>query len=245
MNIKKILLTAVLPLLCIATVNAQQSDNTPKKGDVTLGVSVGHNSYSEIKALDGNQSLYEAESSSKSKLMFGFEAGWFVHDFWKLSLGGGVNFSNNPGYSEVIGTVDEDNTLGSIPSYRAVADQYSFSYNVTAGIDRYFKLNGVKNLMLYTGFRAGFNYGLNEKKYDEYTSMGKSNGETWNARAGLTFGADYYLFPNMYVGISVDPVTYTYNVTSYNPQEGLQTLKADSHNIKALASPTVRIGFMF
>ena len=60
----------------------------------------------------------------------------------------------------------EDN-LGMVPNYRAVADSYSFSYNVTAGIDRYFDVKSVKNLMVYTGLRLGFAYGLNEEKYDE------------------------------------------------------------------------------
>lgn len=256
MKIKKLLLSAVLPILCLTTVAAQssaQQDNTPKKGDVTLAATVGYNSYASVKALPGNLTNYEASALStdwsQKKLMVGLEGGWFVSDAWKLSLGGGLNFSNNPGYTGVPGTADEnlglEDNLGMIPNYRAVADSHSFSYNVTAGIDRYFNVKSVKNLMVYTGLRLGFAYGLNEEKYDEWTSMGKSTAETWNARVGFTFGADYFVAKGMFVGISVDPLAYTYNMTSYKPQEGLANLAADGHNIGFLAAPTLRVGFVF
>jgi opacity protein-like surface antigen len=257
MNIKKLLISAVLPVLFLSTAAAQDkacaSDNTPKKGDVTLAATVGYNSYASVTALPGNLYTYEASAIatdwSDKKLMVGLEGGWFVGNFWKLSLGGGLTFTNNPGYTGVPGTVDEslsiEDNLGDIPNYRAVADAYSFGYNVTAGIDRYFNMKSVKNMMLYTGLRLGFAYGLNEQKYDEWMSMGKSTAEACNFRAAWTFGVDYFVRPGMFVGISVDPVAYTYNVTSYKPQEGLATLQADSHNFGLLAAPTIRLGFKF
>lgn len=253
MNIKKLLISAVLPVLFLSTAAAQQADNTPKKGDVTLAATIGYNSYASVTALPGNLYNYEASALStdwtNKKLMVGLEGGWFVGNFWKLSLGGGLTFTNNPGYTGVPGTVDEslsiEDNLGEIPNYRAVADAYTFGYNVTAGIDRYFNVKSVKNMMVYTGLRVGFAYGLNEQKYDEWTSMGKSTAETFNIRAGWTFGVDYYVLPCMFVGISVDPLAYTYNVTSYKPQEGLATLQADGHHIGFLAAPTIRLGFKF
>lgn len=99
--------------------------------------------------------------------------------------------------------------------------------------------------MLYTGVRVGFAYGLNEMKYDEYEVMGKSTAETSNLRGALTFGVDYFVLPGMYVGCQVDPVSYTYNMTTYKPQEGLGNLSADSHNFSLLAAPTIKIGFKF
>ncbi|MCE8577492.1 hypothetical protein K0E76_22615, partial [Bacteroides fragilis] len=112
------------------------------------------------------------------------EGGWFFKDQWKLNLGGGVSFTNNPGYPAVPGTIDENTEIGdgSIPNYRAVADAQSFAYNVSAGVDRYFNIKRVPNLMWYTGVRVGFAYGENEMKYDEETSMGKSVAESWNLR---------------------------------------------------------------
>ena len=46
--------------------------------------------------------------------------------------------------------------MGEIPNYRAVADAQSFAYNVSAGVDRYFNIKRVPNLMWYTGIRVGF-----------------------------------------------------------------------------------------
>ena len=243
-----------MPMMCLAA-NAQQGkkDFTPKKGDFTLAATVGYNSYASVSALPGTLVNYEAAALSTNwtdkKLMVGFEAGWFFNDLWKLDLGGGLNFSNNPGYSAVPGTADEnasaEDNMGEIPNYRAVANAQTFSYNVFAGVDRYFKMKNVPNLMWYTGLRVGMAYAQNQMRYDEYESMGRSVGESWNLRGALTLGVDYFVLPAMYVGAQIDPFAYTYNMTTYKPQEGLSNLDADSHNYSFLAAPTVKIGFKF
>ena len=251
MNVKKLILSAVLPVLCLTTVAAQtaEQDNSPKKRDVTLAVTAGYTANTTVTAQPGNLTTYEVTPITDLRFALGVEGGWFVADRWKLSLGGAVNFLNNPGYSEVPGTVDEsagiEDNLGEIPNYRAVADAQTFSYNVALGFDRYFGVKGVKNMMLYTGLRVGFAYGQNQKKYDEWTSMGKSIAETSSLRGAWTFGVDYYMFPNMFIGVSIDPVSYTYNITTYVPQEGLGNLSADSHKFSAFAHPTLRVGFKF
>lgn len=256
MKIKRLLLLAVMPMMCLA-VSAQEAsckkDFTPKKGDFTLAATVGYNSYASVTALPGTMANYEVAALSTDwsdkKLMVGFEAGWFFNDLWKLNLGGGLNFTNNPGYSAVPGTMDEnasaEDNMGEIPGYRAVADAQTFSYNVFAGVDRYFKMKKVPNLMWYTGLRVGMAYAQNQMKYDEYESMGKSVGETWNLRGSLTMGVDYFVLPAMYVGAQIDPFSYTYNMTTYKPQEGLSNLDADSHNFSFLSAPTIKIGFKF
>lgn len=252
MKIKKLLIMAVVSLVSLSAV-AQPKDNTPKKGDLTLAATVGYNSYASVSALPGNLMNYEAAALStnwsEKKLMVGIEGGWFVSDTWKLNLGGGFNFSNNPGYSEVPGTMDENATfeenMGEIPGYRAVANTQSISYTVFTGADKYFKVNAVPNLMWYTGIRVGFAYAQNGVRYDEIQSMGTSIGETWNLRASATMGVDYFVLPALYVGAHVDVFSYTYNMTSFKPQEGLGALSADSHNYSFLAAPTIKIGFKF
>ena len=261
MKINKLLILAVLPMMCLAA-SAQNNgiDYTPKQGDFTVAATVGYNSYTSVTAPSGLLTNYEVQALtnnwSDKKLMVGFEAGWFFKDLWKLNLGGGISFTSNPGYAAVPGTIDgmtadmngggsvEDN-VGEIPDYRAVADAFSVGYNVAAGVDRYFHFGKVTNLMWYAGARMGFAYGLNETKYDEETSMGKSVGETWNLRASLTAGIDYYVLPALYIGAQIDPFAYTYNMTTLNPQAGLGDLSADSHNCSFLAAPTIKIGFKF
>ena len=252
MKIRRLLMSALLPMTCLCAAAQQGEDNTPAKGDFTVAATLGYNSYTEATALPGNLTDYEAAAFatdwSKKKLTVGFEAGYFVSDKWKLSLGGGINFTHNPGYADKPGTMTPgmsgEDMVGEIPSYRAVASQYSCTYNVAAGLDRYFS-SSVKNLMWYGGVRVGMAYSLNEQKYDEWTAMGKSVGESWSLRGALTIGADYYVMKGMYGGASVDPFAYTYNMTSFRPQEGLARLSADSSNFAILAAPTVKIGFRF
>lgn len=254
MKLYRILVSAVLPLMYLAA-NAQATDsNTPVKGNFTVAATIGYNSYSSVTALPGNLTDYSASAISTNwsdkKLMVGFEGGWFVTDNWKLNLGAGLNFTHNPGYADVPGTIDgntpsdPDGTIGEIPNYRAVASQYSCTYNIFVGADRYFN-TGVKNLMWYSGVRVGMAYALNEQKANEWTSMGTSVAESWNLRAGLTVGVDYFVLPAMYVGASVDPFAYTYNMTTYRPQDGLANLSADSSNFSLLAAPTIKVGFKF
>lgn len=252
MKIRRLLMSALLPMTCLCAAAQQGEDNTPAKGDFTVAATLGYNSYTEATALPGNLTDYEASAFatdwSKKKLTVGFEAGYFVSEKWMLSLGGGINFTHNPGYADKPGTMTPgmsgEDMVGEIPSYRAVASQYSCTYNVAAGLDRYFSTS-VKNLMWYGGVRVGMAYSLNEQKYDEWTAMGKSVGESWSLRGALTIGADYYVMKGMYVGASVDPFAYTYNMTSFRPQEGLARLSADSSNFAILAAPTVKIGFRF
>jgi hypothetical protein len=242
-------------MLCLSAIAQEQKEafQQPKAGDFTLSATVGYNSYANITALSGLLTTYEAEALSTNwtdkKLMVGIEFGVFAGRGWKFSLAGGINFTNRPGYSGVPGTIDEnanaEENMGEIPSYRAVADAYSFAYNATLGIDKYFRVKPTSRLMPYIGLRLGGAYGLNEMKYDEYVSMGKSTAETYNLRAAIALGMDYFISSSLYVGVQVEPVAYTYHTTTYKPQEGLSNLSADSHNYSFLAAPTVKLGFKF
>jgi hypothetical protein len=255
MKIKRLLILAVIPMMCLTAIaqNHYGRENyTPKKGDFTVAATVGYNSYANITAPSGLLTDYEVAALSTNwtdkKLMVGFEAGWFFSDKWKLNVGGGLNFTNNPGYPAKIGTyedgIDEVGD-GSVPNYRAVGDASSLAFNVFTGVDRYFKVKSVAGLLWYAGARAGYAYGQNRVKYDEPESLGKSVAETYNLRGSLTVGLDYYLVPGLYVGCQIDPFAYTYNTTTYKPQEGLGNLSADSHNFSLLAAPAVKVGFKF
>ena len=113
MRLKKLSIVAVMSIMCLA-VNAQEKscskDFTPKKGDFTIAATVGYNSYASVTAQSGLLTNYEAAALSTNwsdkKLMVGFEGGWFFKDLWKLNLGVGLNFTNNPGYSAVPGTIE-------------------------------------------------------------------------------------------------------------------------------------------
>jgi outer membrane protein W len=249
MKQRKLIILAVAPMMCLAA-NAQKQEVGPKKGDLTVAATVSYNSYTSLNAPAGNLTDYNLQAVSTNwndkKLMVGIEGGWFFKDLWKLTLGGGLSITSNPGYAPVPGTIDENYEKGdgSIPNYGAVANQSDIRFNVFTGVDRYFKTK-VCGLMPYVGVRVGYAYGQNTALADDETWMGKSVGESFNIRGAATVGVDYFLTEGFFVGAQVDPFAYTYNKSTYKPQEGLGNLSANSNNFSVLAAPTIKVGFKF
>lgn len=249
MKLRKLIILAVVPMLCLSA-NAQKEDRGPKQGDFTVAATVSYNSYTSMKAPAGNLTDYSLQAVSTNwndkQLMVGIEGGWFFSDLWKLTLGGGLSITSNPGYAPVPGTIDENTTAGdgSIPNYAAVASQSDIQFNVFTGVDRYFKTK-VCGLMPYVGVRVGYAYGRNSAFADDEEWMGKSIGESFNIRGAATMGVDYFLTDAFFVGAQVDPFAYTYNKSTVKPQAGLGNLEANSNNFSVLAAPTIKVGFKF
>jgi len=249
MKLRKLIILAVAPMMCLA---ASAQDNTPKKGDFTVAATVGYNNYTMMSAPAGNLANYSLEAVSTNwtdkQLMVGIEGGWFFNDLWKLTLGGGLSITSNPGYAGLAGTADGSFVPGdgSIPNYKAVASQSEIQFNVFTGVDRYFdKLFNVKGLMPYAGVRLGYAYGRNSANADDDEWMGKSMAESFNIRGAITAGVDYFLSDAVFVGIQIDPFAYTYNRTTVIPQAGLSNLEASSNNFSFIAAPTLKVGFKF
>ena len=246
MKLRKLFILAVAPMMCLAA-SAQVA--TPKKGDLTVAVTAGYNSYTSLSAPAGNLNDYKLQAVStnwnEKQLMLGIEGGWFCKDLWKATLGGGMSITSNPGYAAVPGTAEGGNVGGaSIPSYGAVASESDIQFNVFAGVDRYFK-SKVSGLMPYVGGRIGYAYGRNSAYADSEEYVGKSIAESFNVRVALTAGVDYYINDVLFVGAQIDGLAYTYNMSTYKPQAGLGNLSADSHNFSLLAAPTLKFGFKF
>ena len=246
MKLRKLFILAVAPMMCLAA-SAQVA--TPKKGDLTVAVTAGYNSYTSLSAPAGNLNDYKLQAVStnwnEKQLMLGIEGGWFFKDLWKATLGGGMSITSNPGYAAVPGTAEGGNVGGaSIPSYGAVASESDIQFNVFAGVDRYFK-SKVSGLMPYVGGRSGYAYGRNSAYADSEEYVGKSIAESFHVRAALTAGVDYYINDVLFVGAQIDGLAYTYNMSTYKPQAGLGNLSADSHNFSLLAAPTLKVGFKF
>ena len=250
MKLRKLIILAVAPMMCLAASAQKKECTAPQKGDFTVAATVSYNSYTSLSAPAGNLTDYNLQAVSTNwndkQLMVGIEGGWFFSDLWKLTLGGGLSITQNPGYAPVPGTIDETTEPGdgSIPNYGAVASQSDIQFNVFTGVDRYFKTK-VCGLMPYVGARVGYAYGRNSAVADDETWMGKSIGESFNVRGAITAGVDYFLTNAFFVGVQVDPFAYTYNKSTYKPQEGLGNLSANSNNFSVLAAPTLKVGFKF
>ena len=93
MRITKLLLYAVMPMMCITVAQAQEKG--PKKGDFTVAATVSYNSNVMKNAAAGNLTDYSIAAASTNfsdqKLSVGVEGGWFFSDLWKLNLGGGCS----------------------------------------------------------------------------------------------------------------------------------------------------------
>lgn len=242
---KIILLTAALLL---TTVGFAQI----KKGDVTLGVSLGYNSY--IGQQDpGYKSTYDLSAQNTTgftnPLSVGFEGSWFVTNNWAVRFGGGFGYTYKPGYKDVPGTIVGDGTDswedGGVPNYRAVGSATDMRWNAMVGMAHYWQMKQVPNLYFYTGFQLGFSYSLFQIKYDEESSMGKALSQTYSGRVSWSCGVDYYVAKSLYIGAEVQPVQYSYSVSGIRPQAGMSLMQADSHNFGFLAMPTIKIGFKF
>lgn len=247
MKLRKLIILAVAPMMCLA---AQAQEATPKKGDFTVAATVSYNSYTSMKAPAGDLSSYSLNAASTNwndkQLMVGVEGGWFFKDLWKLTLGGGLSITSNPGYAALPGTIDGNSKPGdgSIPNYEAVASQSDIRFQVFTGVDRYFKTKAT-GMMTYVGVRLGYAYGRNSAFADSEEYAGKSIGESFNIRSALTAGVDYFLNNGIYIGAEVNPLAYTYNKSTLKPQAGLGNLEANSHNFSILAAPTLKVGFKF
>ena len=241
MKLHKLFILAALPLISLAT-SAQKA---PQKGDFTVALTMGYNNSTMQTAQPSNKYSYSVAANSTNwndkGLAVGIEGGWFFHDLWKVSLGGGMNITKKPGYAGIEGTGYE---LGDIPTYNTVADESYLQFTVTAGVDRYLKTD-VEGLMPYGGVRIGYAYGRNTAFWDDANYMGKSVGESFNVKTALTVGVDYFLTEAIFVGAQVYPFAYTYNRTLIKPQEGLENWAGNSHNFGFLAEPTFKVGFKF
>ena len=254
--IKRLLILACAVMLGVAGIAQEKCDMDfgPKKGDFTWSATMGANSFVSHNApIVTTQPNYYVQALSTdwfdSNLAVGIDGNWFFSDKWSWRFGGGLGYTNIPGYAEKLGTFDENSVPGdgSVPTYEGVAEGFSFKYNVYTGFDRHFACEKVKNLYFHIGIHAGFAYSLNSLNGEDYssTSLGTSVGEAFNIRGAFNTGVDYYFLPAMFVGLEVNALQYTYNMTLIRPQSGLSNLAADSHNVGFLAAPTLKIGFKF
>lgn len=249
--IKRLLILIVAVGLGIPSWGQDVGGNLPQKGDFTVSAALGYNSYVSHEAFRSLSKVYEMEPLGTEwfdeQMMVGLEGSYFFSDKWSVRLGGGFSYTLVPGKSEVPGTYDDDSVLGdgSIPGYRAVATENAMRFNVLAGVDRHFSFANVKNLSFHLGFHLGYAYSLHFLYYNEELSMGKSIAEGFNARGIVNTGLDYHFLPNMYAGIEVNALQYTYSYAVASPEEGLGNLMADSHNASFLAAPAIKIGFRF
>ena len=249
--IKKLFLLTMTLVVSFSSWGQNSESNLPQKGDFTVSATMGYNSFVSQDAIRYNSTSYDMVAMDTDwfdeDMLVGIEGNLFIGDKWSWRFGGGFSYTYKPGYPELPGTYDENSELGdgSIPTYEAIATESAMRFNAITGIDRHISFAKAKNLDFHIGLHAGYAYSLHTLFYDHEKAMGQSIGESFNLRGMLNIGFDYYFMPNMFAGVEVNALQYTYSYSAYRPEEGLGNLAADSHNASFMAAPTFKIGFKF
>lgn len=248
------------------------ADHTPTKGAVELSVGLIGAKTIQLAGATGSSVTSNSGDFSGGGMdpinilpltpSIGFDVSWFVTDRWALQAGGQLHYSYQPKANMWLGTsvsvgagvgggnsgADEgsgDNTDLPMPSYGAVPEESNFLYSVFVGANHHWKFAKAPNLVLYTGFRAQVEYGLGQQRYDEFGSMGAAVGESVRLSALVPVGVKYYFARAFFVGAEVSPISYTYQMITTRPQEGLASHTACGHQFSFLTAPTIKIGFRF
>ena len=248
---RKILCIAVLSFAFLS-VQAQDANTSSKtsgsylsRNDFMLSVNVGVGSYINQPSPSPNSGEYSL--SAPMNIGFGkgpildVEGRWMMANKWALKLAGGFGYSYNPDYNEVTGTGYEE---GDVPTYRAVPSSSSMQYSAGLGFEYYLSIRN--NFYFRIGPEFGYAYGRTTVNgVDDDTYLGASIGEAYAFRGAIVCGLDYFFAESFLVGIDIRPAAYNYSVHSIRPQVGLGLLSSDSHQVTALAQPTIKIGYRF
>lgn len=233
-------------LVCATSVAQDDAGLGPEKGDVMLSVNFGVGSYIGMSAPKPNLSEYTLSAPMSGwfdkKPILDVEAKWFVSKDWALKLSGGFTYSNNPGYSEVIGTESTD--PGSVPTYKAVPNSDNMQYAIGLGANRYYESRS-NRLFFYFGGETGFAYGRVTAKADSEEYMGASVAEAYAFRLAPVCGFDYFFDQLLFVGVDVRPISYQYTLYKERPQVGLGNLSSDNHTISFISQPMIKLGIKF
>ncbi|MBF0576085.1 BT1926 family outer membrane beta-barrel protein [Dysgonomonas sp. GY617] len=246
---KKIFSSIVFLFIGFGSVLSAQEDvasYAPEKGDVMLSVNFGVGSYIGMSAPKPNLSEYTLSAPMSAwfdkKPILDIEAKLFVSDDWALKLTGGFTYSNNPGYSEVVGTGGTEPS--SIPTYKAVPNSDNIQYAIGLGADRYYASRSDR-LFIRFGGEVGFAYGKVTAKADSQEYMGASIAEAYGFRIAPVCGFDYFFDKLLFVGVDVRPVAYQYTVYKERPQAGLGNLSSDNHTFSFISQPMIKLGIKF
>lgn len=261
MKITKLLAIALLPSLW-SYAQAQEQTTTsseetqkeavssPLKNKVSLAATRVYNNQLSTQLADPQGSLVRVDApfaEGKNNVYLGLEAGWYVSNTWRLNLTAGFNFSKNPGYTKKTGVPAAGQGLPpTTPEFATVPERHSLGFAITVGGDRFFHTEYLPNLVWYVGGRLGYSFVNEGYNADEAFNMGPSHAETFRLRVAAAAGADYYLIPEkLFVGVQVDPLSYSYGVYTAKSRPSVGARSSDTHHFNFLGGPNYNVDFSF
>lgn len=213
------------------------------------GIESGNlNSYLQINGLNDN-SLTN---------IIGFEGKYFLSDCWDINLQFSMDISLTPKKDYVESDVEVSDMV--IPAQSYINAQMTNNWYISAGSNRYFKVNNPR-IHPYLGGSLGFQMARiettephtgevykdpdtgEELPVQVYTA-GSRAGQMFGIKAAGVAGIEYSLAPGLVLGFQFQPLAYRYDVVQICPK-GFDKYNASHHNIKFFDMPVLKLGIRF
>jgi len=263
---KKYLILCFIFVFTLASVTAQDKDSkqdcktdscyvadtfAPQKGDYTAALVFGRGAYLDgglvvpgsYSSVPGDAAVANDVSTNYNSAtnMVGVEARYYASNNFAITLSGGAILRNTP-YQLAIPAA------GNIPAYDAVVADERADVNVTLGGQWLFKAKN-NRMFPYLGFGLPFDYArrslFDPTVIPEIADLGARHVEIISYGVQAVAGIDYYLAKDVFFGVNINPVSYTYAVSYKSPGPGLLDLDADTDTISFFAQFSLRLGFKF
>ena len=259
MKITKLLAIALLPSLWYYAQAQEQTTSTeenqkeaasPLKNKVSIAATRVYNNQLSTQLIDPSSSSVTVTApfaEGKNDAFLALEVGWYVSDSWRLNLTTGFNFSKNPGYTKKEGVDSPINGLpATVPEFTTIPERHSMGLAVTLGSDRFFHTEYLPNLVWFVGGRFGYSFVHEGYNKNEALNYGPAQAQTFRFRVAAAVGADYYLIPEkLFVGVQVDPLSYSYGVYTAKSRPSVGARSADTHHFNFLGGPNYNVDLSF
>lgn len=249
---------ALTSSVSIAQNEETKNDFKPNKGDFTVSLLLGRGQYaSQIFAPNSNLGGVSNQAPNTRVIdqnsnalinMIGAEARYFIADNITIKLSGGVFISNTPQQSNI------ESANGLTPNILAVREEKRTDLNFAIGSEYHFS-NKRKRMSPYLGTSIPVYYG----RHSSFNPSVTVNGGNVNVQdlygtrdatllgIGLQSlaGIDYYINKDIFFGVQINPIGYSYVRVEKSSGEGFDISRADSTSFNFLTQPVLKFGFKF
>ena len=133
-----------------------------------------------------------------------------------------------------------------VPEFTTIPERHSMGLAVTLGSDRFFHTEYLPNLVWFVGGRLGYSFVHEGYNKNEALNYGPAQAQTFRFRVAAAVGADYYLIPEkLFVGVQVDPLSYSYGVYTAKSRPSVGARSADTHHFNFLGGPNYNVDLSF
>ena len=184
--------------------------------------------------------------------LVGLQGKYFITDHWEVNASFGVNIDLTPSRNYVEGDYSVPDMI--IPEQQYINAQSSDNWYVTAGSNRYFKLQNPR-IHPYVGVALTYQMarlvtaepyiGENAEGEDLHMYMAGTNiGQALGGKAAFVAGIEYSLSPELVLGFEFNPASYRFDAIQMAPR-AFDVYTALHHSIRVFDMPKLKIGIRF